>query len=59
VKNKLKIKYSRKDYREYLELVHIFFGGDLENKITIQPPGAIIELGTIYLCTIIQLGRYN
>jgi len=41
VKNKLKIKHSRGDYRELLELVLTFLSGDLENSITIHPPGAM------------------
>ncbi|KAL4148952.1 hypothetical protein QTP88_003082 [Uroleucon formosanum] len=41
VKSKLETKHSRGDYREFLELVLIFIGGNLESKITIYPPGAM------------------
>jgi len=45
VKNKLKIKHSRGDYSEFLELVLIFLGGDLENNIIIYPLVLCIKLG--------------
>jgi len=41
VKNQLKIKHSCGDYCEFLELVLMFLGGDLEHNITIHPPGAM------------------
>ncbi|KAL4089004.1 hypothetical protein QTP88_024082 [Uroleucon formosanum] len=41
VKSKLETKHLRGDYREFLELIFIFIGGNLENKIKMHPPGAM------------------
>jgi len=41
VKSKLETKQPRGDYREFLELIFIFIGGNLENKIKMHPPGAM------------------
>lgn len=40
----LEIKHSRGDYREFLELVLLFIGGNLEKKINVHPPGAMHQV---------------
>lgn len=41
VKSNLDSKHSRGDYHEFLEIVLLFIGGNLENKIKIHPSEAM------------------